>query len=294
MRIANEKTGHTTVVVKVGGEVLLDAAQRAGLAENVRDLVAPADGGDGEGDGAPPARVVIVHGGGPQATALQTRLGLVATKVAGQRVTSRDDLRVVQQAVCGEVNVALVCALLEAGVRAFGCHGASAGLVRATKRPPMIPTGQVEAVDYGEVGDIQSVDADLVRALCDLGLVPVIATLGVDPAAGRAFNVNADTTAASIARALRADALLLVTAVGGVFRDVHDPASRIPLLTRDGASTLIAEGTLTGGMIPKVEEALAIVDGGVGAVAILGAAQSGSFRSALNGDGAHGTRVTRS
>ena len=265
------------VVIKVGGDVLLNDAQREGLAANVVDLV---------GSGA---RVVVLHGGGPQVTALQQRLGLKTKKVAGQRVTSVDDLAVVVQAICGEVNVGLTCLLLRAGVRAFGLHGASGGVVQARRRPPVRVAHEGELVDYGEVGDVTHIDAALILHLVDAKLVPVIATLGVDPAAGRPLNINADTTAARLAQALHADLLLLVTAVGGVFRSLGDPDSRIDTLTPTSARQLIEAGVIQAGMIPKVEEALSLLDTGVGRVAILDAAQRGAFSSAVNGDGERGT-----
>jgi acetylglutamate kinase len=267
----------TCVVVKVGGDVLLDEAQRSGLGANVRELV--------DSD----AQVIILHGGGPQVSALQEKVGLTANKIAGRRVTTPADLVVVEQAICGEVNVGLVATLIGAGVRALGTHGAS--FIRARKRAPVEVSGH-GVVDYGEVGDVESIDVELVRGLCALGVVPVIGTLGAD-ATGRIFNINADTTAARLARALQADVLLLVTAVGGVFRDLRDPSTRIGLLTPDSARALMKDGTITGGMIPKVEEALSILDEGVGAVAILGAQDRGAFRSALTGDGARGTRFNR-
>jgi len=263
-------------VVKVGGDVVLDDAQREGLGPNLRDLLQ-------EG-----FLVVVLHGGGPQATRLQERLGMKAVKVAGQRVTSKEDLVVVAQALAGEVNVALTCALLAHGVPAFGCHGASGQLILATKRPPREVVGE-GLVDYGEVGDIVAVRTDLLLRVLDLGVVPVIATLGVDARAGRPYNINADTTAVEIARALNADLLLLTTAVGAVLRDVKDPATRIPTLTATAARALLADGTIQGGMIPKIEEALGVLDAGVGAVAILGAGEPGAFRAAARGDGSRGT-----
>ncbi len=268
------------VVVKVGGDVLQDDAQRIGLGKNVRDLV---DSG---------ARVVMIHGGGPQVTALQEKLGLKAVKIAGRRVTSREDLTVVAQAICGEVNVGLCAALIGAGVKAFGCHGASGSIIRAHKRAPMTVSGHEGLVDYGEVGDVVGVDAALLSSLASLGVVPVVGTLGVDDG-GRIFNINADTTAVRVAKEMKADVLLLVTAVGGVFRDIKDKASRFGTLNPEQARGLIKDGVINGGMIPKVEEALSILDEGVGAVAILGAQDAGAFASALTGDGAVGTRFSR-
>lgn len=267
------------VVVKVGGDVLLENAQRNGLAQNVRDLV---------DDGA---RVVIIHGGGPQVTALQDKVGLKANKIAGRRVTSREDLVVVVQAICGEVNVGLVSALLSRGVKAFGTHGASAGLVQAHKRPPVNVDGH-GVVDYGEVGDVKRIDTSLLHVLIGAGVVPVIGTLGADEH-GRVFNINADTTAVALARALAADALLLVTAIGGVRTNVDDASTRIATITPATSKALMQDGTISGGMIPKVEEALSILDEGVGLVAILGAQDDGAFRSVLKGDGARGTRFVK-
>lgn len=266
------------VVVKVGGDVLLDEAQRTGLGRNVKELV---DTG---------ARVVIIHGGGPQVTALQDRVGLKANKIAGRRVTGREDLTVVVQAICGEVNVGLVSTLTAAGVRAFGTHGAS-GIVVAQKRPPVEVKGH-GVVDYGEVGDVTRIDAQVLHALLAAGVVPVMGTLGADER-GRVFNINADTTAVSLAKALGADALLLVTAIGGVRKVLEDPASRIASITPASAKQLIADGAIRDGMIPKVEEALSILDEGVGLVAILGAQDDGAFKSALVGDGARGTRFVK-
>lgn len=267
------------VVVKVGGDVLLDERQRIGLAQNVRDLV---------DDGA---RVVVIHGGGPQVTALQDKVGLKANKIAGRRVTTREDLVAVVQAICGEVNVGVVSTLSSRGVRAFGTHGASAGLVRARKREPVKVEGH-GVVDYGEVGDVLKIDVAMLHVLLDAGAVPVIATLGADES-GRVFNINADTTAVALARALKADALLLVTAIGGVRAKVDDPSTRIPTITPTSARALMHDGTISEGMIPKVEEAVSIVSQGVGLVAILGAQDDGAFRSVLKGDGAQGTRFIR-
>lgn len=280
MTSASVSASAALVVVKVGGDVLLDEAQRNGLGQNVRDLV---------DDGA---RVVVIHGGGPQVTALQERVGLQANKIAGRRVTTPADLVVVEQAICGEVNVGVVATLMSKGVRAVGTHGA--GIVFARKRPPMAVAGHDGPVDYGEVGDVTRIDAALLMHLLALagGVVPVIGTLGADER-GRIFNINADTTAVALARALGAHALLLVTAIGGVRAKVDDPATRIATITPDSARTLMADGTISGGMIPKVEEALGILDEGVGLVAILGAQDAGAFRSALKGDGARGTRFVK-
>jgi acetylglutamate kinase len=269
------------VVIKVGGDVLGDDAEREGLAANVRALV---DAG---------YDVALLHGGGPQTTALQAKLGITPNKVGGRRITSAEDLVVVEQAICGEVNVQLTAALLAAGVPAFGCHGASGRIVRATKRPPRVVSGAgSEPVDFGEVGDVASIGTDVLVALFAAGQVPVIATLGVTEEGGRVFNINADTTSVQLARALEAEALLMVTKVGGVFKDLADPGSRIDRVDRAAAKALIADGVIQGGMIPKVEEAMSVLDQGVGAICIVGASDPSAFGRVVRGEGGVGTRIT--
>ena len=182
--------GKPVSVIKVGGDVLLDSGQREGLAGNVRDLL---DSG---------WQCVILHGGGPQVNMLQKLHGLTPNKVGGRRITGMDDLRVVKQALCGEVNVDLVSALLAARVPAFGCHGASGRLIEAEKRPPMVVSGAGdEPFDFGEVGDVTRINVKLIQGLLELKQVPVIASLGVGDD-GRIFNINADTTVAALASAL--------------------------------------------------------------------------------------------
>ncbi len=286
-KTTKSRVSRTLAVVKVGGDILLDARQSAGLAQNVRALI---DAG---------VVVIVVHGGGPQATALAEKCGLPVRKVAGQRVTSKDDLVVVTQAVCGEVNTQLVALLLGAGVCAFGCHGASGALLQAKKRPPVVVDHT--AVDYGHVGDIVSVDAKLLRNILRLGVVPVIATLAVDTTKqtrtraqpAQLLNVNADAAASHIAQALAADVVFLASAIGGVRKHIDDPKSRVARIDRKIADKLTAQGTIAGGMIPKVEEALALVDAGVGTVAIVDAAQKNSFLSCWRGKGSMGTRFVR-
>lgn len=265
-------------LVKVGGEVVADDAHLRGLAANLQALRQSGH------------RVVVVHGGGPQVSALQEQLGQKVTKVAGQRVTSADDVFAVTASLAGTVNVTLCAALLRAGVPAFGCHGASGGMIACHKRPPLEVSGH-GVVDYGEVGDVDAVDTTGLRALLDAGLVPVVATLGIDAAAGRVLNVNGDTAAAATAAALPASLVVLVTAVGGVFRDRHDASTRFERLTVQEARALIADGTIVDGMIPKVEEALSLLARGVAAVVIASAAREGAFASIAAGDPTVGTRL---
>ena len=264
-------------VIKVGGDMLLNEADRQGFAANLKDLI---DTG---------WSCVVLHGGGPQLNTLQEQHGLVPTKIDGRRVTAEADLLVVKQALCGEVNVDLVASLIGSNINAFGCHGASGLLIQASKRPPM-KFDDHGLVDMGQVGDVTDVNVTVLQGLLSMGLVPVIASLGINQD-GSVFNINADTTVTAIARALKADLLILSTMVGGIFEDIKDPTSRIPEVTPESAAELIASSVITDGMIPKVQEALALLDQGVGSIAITNAAQDGGFLSIAKGDDSIGTRI---
>ncbi len=267
-------------VVKVGGDVVLDKSQAEGLSKNVKDLI---DNG---------WRVVLLHGGGPQVNRLQKFQGLTPNKVSGRRVTSIEDLEVVKQAVCGEVNVSLMQYLQYQGVNAFACNGASGKLITAVKRPPMRVSGAGdEPIDFGEVGDVVSINTKLLNQLLSMNLIPVIATLGVEQNSGRVFNINADTTVVEIARSLKAEMLLLTTAVGAIFEDLNKPKSRIAKVNISEAKSLIERGVIQGGMIPKVEEALKVLKQGVNKIAIVAPQQPGAFIAVANGQPTMGTII---
>jgi acetylglutamate kinase len=248
------------VVVKLGGEVLGPPL----LAEVAADLARA-----GGRAGAASVRMIVVHGGGPQATALSQRLGIAPHIVGGRRVTDAATLEVIKMVVAGQLNVDLVVALRAAGLLAVGLHGAS-GLVRATRRPPRVVSGGGPApIDFGAVGDVEGFDLRLLATLAEAGYLPVIAGIGVSPA-GEVLNINADVVASQLAAAVGAAVLVAVTGVGGVRLDASDPATRIPRLTVAAARAAIADGTVHGGMIPKLEEAFAPLAAGVGAVHVVG------------------------
>jgi acetylglutamate kinase len=267
-----------TFVVKLGGEVLADAAEVAALAGDLRAL---------EG------RVVVVHGGGPQATELQKRLGIETRQVGGRRITDAATLDVMKMVLAGKLNVDLCAALVAAGVRAVGVHGASAQAVRAVKRPPRVVSGGgPDPIDFGHVGDVTGFNLELLELLLGGGFVPVVACLGADERGG-VYNINADIVGNQLAAALRADGLFLVTSAPGVLRDVKDPSSRLPRLTVAEARQAIADGVVTGGMIPKLEEAISVIDSGVGAIHILGKLAAGDLVRCARDPGSIGTTLTR-
>jgi acetylglutamate kinase len=260
------------IVVKLGGEVLVAPA----LAAVAADLARAAPQG---------TRFIVVHGGGPQATALSQRLGIEPRLVGGRRVTDPATLEIVKMVVAGQLNVDLVAALRAAGVAAVGLHGVS-GLVRAHRRPPRaVSGGGSEPVDFGSVGDVDGFDLSLLAILEDAGYLPVVACLGAS-SRGEVLNINADVVASQLAAAAGAVALIAVTGVGGVRRDAADPATRIARLTVAEARAAIADGTVRGGMIPKLEEAFAPLAAGVGAVHIVGV---GEIASSLAAPGSVGT-----
>jgi acetylglutamate kinase len=180
------------------------------------------------------------------------------------------------------------------GVNAFACNGASGKLITAQKRPPIVVSGAGDKpIDFGEVGDVVSINTELLNHLLSLNLTPVIATLGVEQNSGRVFNINADTTVVEIARALKADLLLLTTAVGAIFEDLDKPETRIAQVNTEQARSLIQQGIIQGGMIPKVEEALKVLQQGVNKIAIVSPQQSGAFLAVANNQPTMGTIIQK-
>jgi acetylglutamate kinase len=265
------------IVVKLGG----NAIEGAGAAAICGDVAALAQA---EG-------VVIVHGGGPQATALQAKLGLETKQVAGRRITDEATLDVMKMVVAGKLNVDLCAALVAAGPRPVGLHGASACAIEARRRPPsIIRGGPAEPVDLGLVGDVVAVNHDLLGLLLGAGYVPVLACLGAS-ADGSVLNINADVVANRVAAELRAEALVLVSDITGVLRDRADPGSRIPLIHASEAGGLIDAGVVTDGMIPKIEEAFAAITAGVRRVHIVGALGPGDLAREMAAPGSVGTAL---
>ena len=265
----------TLAVLKFGGEVVADAEQLAAVWADVATLQ---DRG---------WRFVVVHGGGPQTSALGERLGVAQIKVAGQRVTDAQTLRVACQAIAGETSTLVVAAAWAAQVRAVGL---SAGVVHAERRPPVTVASEGgKVVDYGLVGDISRVEVDPIEALWERGLTPVLNPIGIGsrPGLPALFNINADTVAAALAVELGAAHLFLITSVAGVLRDRQDPSTRIPHLDAVGATTAIAAGVIAGGMIPKVEAAVSSLSG-ESAAHIL-AAQAGALLAEAEAPGSCGT-----
>lgn len=217
-------------------------------------------------------RTVMVHGGGPQTTALAARLGIETAFVGGRRVTTTEALEAAVMALNGTVNTSILAACRAAQLPAVGLSGVDAGLVRAAVRPPVeVADGQgaPRMVDYGEVGDIVSIDSGLLDKLLACRLVPVVGPIACTDE-GRLLNVNADTVAAAIACALDAEKLIILTEAPGILENRRDPTSMVSCIDLEGLGALAARGALEGGMLPKAHAARAALAGGVRRVHIVG------------------------
>jgi acetylglutamate kinase len=242
-------------VIKAGGEVFADPVQATAFVEQVGILHQVG------------IRTVLIHGGGPQSTQLATDLGLNTEFVDGRRVTNSDSLNVAAMILNGQINTRILATCRDLKIPAVGISGVDAGLIRAHKRPPVEREGK-EAVDYGFVGDIDSVDADILRKQLDNGLMPVVSPLSCDES-GTLLNINADTVAAAIAAELDAEKLILVTGAIGILEDINDPGSLISYIDRKRLKQLKDDGALADGMLPKAAAIDAAIENGVQRVHVI-------------------------
>jgi acetylglutamate kinase len=214
---------------------------------------------------------ILVHGGGKIATALAEKLGVETRMIDGRRITSAEMLKVVTMVYGGLVNKDVVARLQALGVNAIGLTGADMNIIMSVKRP-------VELVNFGFVGDIKYVNVQALKSLLDAGAVPVLAPLTHDKE-GNMLNTNADTIASAAAQALTPlyDVTLTFTSsMPGVLSDVNDPDSVIPTIAKADFEPLVSSGTVSAGMIPKLQNAFDAIDAGVRRVVITSASQLGS------------------
>lgn len=236
-------------VLKIGGEVFADTAATRALMEQVGILHQVG------------IRVVLVHGGGPQSSKLADALGLDTKFVDGRRVTDGDSLDVATMVLNGLINTRVLAACRDLDIPAVGISGVDAGLISAHRRPPVTSNGG-ETVDYGFVGDIDAVDAEVLRKQLDNGLMPVVSPLSCD-ASGTLLNINADTVAAAIAAELDAEKLILATGAPGILENPTDPQSLISYVDRARLKALCESGSIAEGMLPKAAAIEAALSGGV-------------------------------
>ena len=219
-------------------------------------------------------RVVLVHGGGPQSTALAKRLGLETQMVEGRRVTDAQTLEVSTMVLNGEINTRIVAACRALGIPAIGLSGVDGGLIKAAKRPPVQVGGQT--VDYGFVGDILGLDTSILVKQLDNDLVPIVSPLSADDH-GTLLNINADTVAAMIACELKAEKFVMATGTPGILESLDDPRSLISYVDRAGLRRLRDEGKISGGMLPKAAAIERALSGGVPRVHVISYAQPDSL-----------------
>ncbi len=257
-----------TFVVKFSGKVTEDRDNLNSLAEELALLHQVG------------IRICVIHGGGKQLSELAEKLGVAQTVVNGRRVTNDDTLELAKMIFAGKINTDILAALRRRGIEAVGLSGIDGNIVHAAKREPKellnSETGQTETVDFGHVGDVLRINAKLLSLLLDNDYLPIVSSLGADND-GRVFNINADTIAAEIAVQLKAEKLILMSDVNGIYTNPKDQSSKISKLSMAEAEDLIISGVATGGMIPKLQSLIEPLKNGVKSAHVI----SGNDKNAL-------------
>lgn len=239
-----------TIVIKYGGAAMINDELKASVMEDIALLKFVG------------VNVAIVHGGGPGITEFLKRLSKESKFVSGLRVTDDETMEVAEMVLAGRINAEIVTLLNRRGVRAVGLSGKDANLLLAEKKLATVyEHGEKTKVDVGNVGKVKAINIQIVNDLISSGYVPIIAPIGVGED-GESYNINADYVAADIAGALKAEKLLLLTDTEGVYKNFEDKQSFISTLKADEARSLIKDGIISGGMIPKVEACLRALDKG--------------------------------
>lgn len=269
-----------TIVIKYGGHAMGDAALGRAFARDVALL---------RQSGVEP---IVVHGGGPQIGAMLERMGIQSEFRAGMRVTDRATVEIVEMVLAGSINKNIVADFNSEGARAIGLCGKDGNMVRARKmhRTQRDPDSNIEqVVDLGFVGEPEKIDVSVLNTVAHSGLIPIIAPVAFG-ADGETYNVNADTFAGAVAGALEANRLLFLTDVPGVLDKNGDLISRLSIRE---AHDLIEDGTISGGMIPKVETCIGALNSGVEAVVIVNGRASHAVLLELFTDHGAGTMFVR-
>jgi acetylglutamate kinase len=263
-----------TIVVKYGGASMINGELKAQV---IQDIVLMNYVG---------IRVVLVHGGGPEIEALLKRLGKESRFVRGLRYTDEETMEAVQMVLCGKLNKDITALIGNAGGRAVGLCGVDGATLKARRL-------KAGGEDLGLVGEIEEVDTALLDALLDSGIIPVLSSVafGLGEDAGRSLNVNADTAAAKLAAAMKAEKLLLMTDVKGIMRDMADPGSLIQSLSLAELEALKEQGVVSKGMIPKADCCALALSGGVKKAHIIDGREPHSLIVELFTDQGVGTMV---
>ena len=254
-----------TIVIKYGGNAMINDELKAKV---IQDIVLMKFVG---------MRPVIVHGGGPDITEFLKKVGKETEFVSGLRVTDEETVQIAEMVLVGKINTEIVSLLNHNGVKAVGLSGKDAELIKAQKHLAVVhENGILRKVDIGFVGDVKKINTEILNDLLDQDYIPVIAPIGVGEG-NESYNINADYVAAEVAGALDAEKLLLLTDIEGIYRDYHDKSTFISTLTQQEARNMIHDGTIAGGMIPKVEACLRSLEAGAGKTHIIDGRQPHSL-----------------
>jgi acetylglutamate kinase len=271
-----------TFVVKLSGKVTEEQRNLTSLAEELALLHQVG------------IRICVVHGGGKQLSELATKLGIEQTIIEGRRVTDDATLEMAKMIFAGKINTDILAALRHRGIEAVGLSGVDGNIVHAERRPPKEilnrETGVRDKVDFGHVGDVVQINARLLTVLLDHGYLPVISSLGAD-AEGMVFNINADTIAAEIAVQLQAEKLILLSDVEGLYLAPGAPQTKVSRVTASEARELISSGAASGGMIPKLQSIIVLLERGVHSAHIISGTKRNALLSEVFTDKGTGTMV---
>lgn len=271
-----------TFVVKFSGKVTEDRENLASLAEELALLHQVG------------IRLCVVHGGGKQLNELAEKLGVAQTVINGRRVTNDETLELAKMIFAGKINTEILAALRNHGVEAVGLSGVDGNIVHAARRPPKEvlnrQTGERKAVDFGHVGDVLKINSRLLDVLVEQNYLPVISSLGADDD-GQIFNINADTIAAEIAVSLRAEKLVLLSDVAGIYLEPEKPETKISRISVEQIEELIKSGTASGGMIPKLQNITDLLKRGVKSAHIINGTTRNALLSEVFTDSGTGTMI---
>lgn len=268
-----------TVVIKYGGRAMVSEELERGV---ITDCILLKLVG---------IHPVVVHGGGKAIDNMLGRLGKKTGFVRGQRVTDEETMEIVEMVLAGKVNKEIVALINQLGGKGIGLCGKDAGLITARKKVIPAPPGE-DPVDLGCVGEVERINPDIIETVKNEGYIPVIAPIGVGDD-GKSYNINADYVAGAVAAALKANKLVLLTDVEGIFADRSDPGSLLSVITVDEVPDLIARGIIAGGMIPKVECCVHALQNGVGRTHIIDGRTLHSILLEVFTDEGVGTMVVR-
>jgi acetylglutamate kinase len=273
-----------TFVVKFSGKVTEDGENLASLAEELALLHQVG------------IKICVVHGGGKQLSEMANKLGVAQTVIEGRRVTDDDTLELAKMIFAGKINTDILAALRNRGIEAVGLSGIDGNIVHAEKRPPKEitnkQTGETETIDFGNVGDILQINARLLSLLLDADYLPVVSSLGADDD-GQVFNINADTIASEIAVQLKAEKLVLLSDVNGIYLDAKDKTTKLSRLSAADAEEMIRTGKATGGMIPKLQNLINVLSRGVKSAHVIGGNERNALLSEVFTDEGTGTMISK-